>query len=99
MYKFGERLKTLRKRDNISQNALSKELDMTRAAINAWEMGINTPNAQSLIMLSQYFHVSVDYLLGVDDRIMLDISRLSEREQRAVSEMVSCFEALARPED
>jgi len=72
---------------------------MTRAAVNAWEMGINTPNAQSLIMLSQFFHVSVDYLLGVDDRVMLDISRLNEREQRAVSEMVSCLEALKRTED
>lgn len=88
MYKLAERLKKLRELNDISQNALSKELNITRATINAWEMGISYPNAQSLILLSKYFNVTVDYLLGINDRIMLDISTLNQREQELISEMV-----------
>lgn len=88
IYDFSERLKTLRKRDNISQNALSKTLGVTRATVNAWEMGISYPNAQSLIMLSKYFNVSVDYLLGIDDGTFLDISGLDPTGQELISKMV-----------
>ncbi len=88
MYKLSERLKVLRERDNISQNALAKELNITRATINAWEMGISYPNAQSLILLSKYFNTSVDYLLGIDERNMLNISELNHTEQEIVSKMV-----------
>lgn len=88
MWKFSERLKTLRNRDQVSQNALSKELKVTRATINAWEMGISYPNAQSLILLSQYFNVSIDYLMGIDNRTLLDISGLNEKEQEMIVDMV-----------
>lgn len=88
MYKLAERLKKLRELNDISQNALSKELNITRATINAWEMGISYPNAQSLILLSRYFNVTVDYLLGIDERAMLDISGLNQQEQQLISKMV-----------
>lgn len=37
MHKLAERLKKLRELNNVSQNALSKELKVTRATVNAWE--------------------------------------------------------------
>lgn len=88
MYQLHEKLKALRNRDNISQNALAKQMNLTRATINAWEMGINYPNSQSLIMLADFFNVSVDYLLGLDDREMLNISKLNDREKKMIAEMV-----------
>ena len=88
IYDFSGRLKTLRKRDNISQNALAKTLGITRASVNAWEMGISYPNAQSLILLAKYFNVSVDYLLGIDDRTFLDISGLDPTGQELISKIV-----------
>ncbi len=63
-------------------------MDLTRATINAWEMGISYPNAQSLIMFSRYFKVSVDYLLGMSDNETLDISSLTDKEKRMVCDMV-----------
>ncbi len=88
MYKFSEILKGLRKRNGISQNSLAKQMNLTRATINAWEMGINYPNAQSLVMLSDFFGVSVDYLLGTDNRDMLDISGLNDEEKKMICAMV-----------
>ncbi len=88
MIDFNERLKDLRKKCGISQSALARQMNLTRATVNAWEMGISTPNAQSLIMLSQYFKVSVDYLLGLDTHRMLDIEMLNEKEQKMICDMV-----------
>lgn len=88
MYRLNERLKELRKRDAISQNQLAKKMELTRATVNAWEMGISYPNAQSLIMLSKHFKVSVDYILGTSDKEEIDISMLNEKEKRMICEMV-----------
>lgn len=91
MYKLSERLKELRKQNNISQNALAKQMNLTRATVNAWEMGISCPNAQSLVLLSQYFKVSVDYLLGLNDIETIDITQLSDQQKNIVYELVNCF--------
>lgn len=88
MERFSERLRTLRAINNISQSALSKKLNITRATINAWEMGISYPNAQSLVLLSEYFCVTVDYLLGINGIETIDISKLNRYEQEMISEMV-----------
>ncbi len=91
MYKLNERLKELRKENNISQNALAKQMNLTRATVNAWEMGISYPNAQSLILLSQYFKVSVDYLLGIDNAETIDITSLTTEEKNIVCNLVKYF--------
>lgn len=94
MYQLNERLKELRNRYNISQNALAKEMNLTRATINAWEMGISYPNAQSLVMLSEYFKVSVDYILGLKEDDMMNISKLNDREKKMIYDMVSYLSEL-----
>ncbi len=88
MEKLYNRLRQLREREKISQNALANDLGITRASVNAWEMGISAPNAQSLILLSNYFNVSVDYLLGLDNTEYLDISQLNTTEKELVCAMV-----------
>ncbi len=73
MYKLYDRLHELRSRENISQSKLASEIGTTRASVNAWEMGISAPNAQSLIAIAKYFKTSVDYLLGINDTEYIDI--------------------------
>ena len=94
MHQFAERLKVLRERNNITQNALSKELNVTRATINAWEMGISTPSTTYIVELSQLFKVSTDYLLGLSNNITLDVSMLSNREIQMLYELVQYFKEL-----
>lgn len=94
MYKLSERLKELRNQNNISQNALAKQMNLTRATVNAWEMGISTPNAQSLILLSQFFKVSVDYLLGIDNTETVDITLLNREEKNIIYSLVKYFDEL-----
>ncbi len=89
MYLLYERLKELRNRCNLSQNELAKKMGVQRATVNAWEMGISFPNAQSLVLLAKYFKVSVDYLLGYNDDDMIDVSELNDKEKKLIYDMIT----------
>lgn len=94
MITLADRLKELRLRNNISQNALSKKLEVTRATVNAWEMGLSYPNAQSLVELSRFFKTSVDYLLGITDNEALNINHLNSEEKEIIINLVNYFSSL-----
>jgi len=65
--KFGERLTEIRKKNNISQRQLSADLGLGSTGVYYYESGKKTPSIEVLLKLSQYFHVSADYLLGLVD--------------------------------
>ena len=67
MSEFSIRLTELRKEFGISQAKLAKEIGATQKAIDFWEKGINEPKASFIIKLANYFKVSTDYLLGLED--------------------------------
>ena len=88
---IAERIKMLRENQHLSQIALSKRLGITRSSINAWEMGISTPSTTYLVELSQIFHVSVDYLLGLDKNTSLDITGLDMEQVRILTDLAEHF--------
>ncbi|MBR6013557.1 MAG: helix-turn-helix transcriptional regulator [Selenomonadaceae bacterium] len=57
------RLKELRRQQERTQADLAKLLGVTRTAISKLELGQQQPNAAQLLKLSNYFNVSVDFLL------------------------------------
>lgn len=67
MNKFADRLKELRNEKNLSQNELSKEIDVSVACINRWENNLRLPNIESIITLCKYFGCTSDYLIGLED--------------------------------
>lgn len=88
---IAERIKMLRENQHLSQTALSKRLGITRSSINAWEMGISTPSTTYLVELSQIFHVSIDYLLGLDKNVSLDITGLDTEQVRILTDLTEHF--------
>lgn len=55
----------------ISQRGLtaaqvSKDTGISTALLTQWKQGLQQPSPKSLAVLADYFHVSVDYLLGKD---------------------------------
>ncbi len=64
---FSERLRELRQEKGLSMKQLAKELNTTDAAISNWENGINEPKISYLKSIAEYFDVTADYLLGLDD--------------------------------
>lgn len=65
--KFSSNLFLLRKEKGISQQALAKEIGVTQKAIDFWEKDINEPKASYIVKLANFFDVSADYLLGIED--------------------------------
>ena len=89
--KVGERITELRSKYNLTQHALAKELGVSRSSVNAWEMGISVPSVERIVDISQYFHVSVDYLLGLENKFNIDISLLSEEAKAAICKIIEIF--------
>ena len=57
-------LRTLRKRNDISQEQLAAILKVSQQTVSAWETDTAEPDIRSLCVLADYFGVSVDYLVG-----------------------------------
>ncbi|NMM53198.1 helix-turn-helix domain-containing protein [Paenibacillus aquistagni] len=60
---FGENILALRKGKNISQDELGGRLNVSRQTISKWELGETTPEMEKLIVLSEFFNVSIDELV------------------------------------
>ena len=69
METFKQRLRELRIERNVSQQALGKLVHTSKMAISHWESGHSEPSISQLITLSNFFEVTVDYLIGKTDFI------------------------------
>jgi transcriptional regulator with XRE-family HTH domain len=62
-YMLGERIKKLRKEQNLTQSAVAAAVGVSREALSLWENGLRIPNADSLMKLCGVFGVSPNYLI------------------------------------
>lgn len=60
---IGERIKELRKRENLKLIEIEKNIGISNAALSKIETGKNEPKASTIKALCRYFKVSADYLL------------------------------------
>ena len=61
------RIKELRNEQHITQLKLAMDLNMSQNTISRYENGEREPGIAELIRIADYFHVSLDYLLGRTD--------------------------------
>ena len=90
---IAERIKHLREKNNLTQSSLAKKLNVTRSSVNAWEMGISVPSTALIVDLAKLFHVSTDYLLGLNENATLDISSLNDKETTILYELIEYFKS------
>ncbi len=64
---LAEKLHVLRKRIGLSQEQLAERLGVSRQAVSKWESGRAVPESETLVAISEYFGVSLDYLLKDGD--------------------------------
>ena len=58
-----DRIRELRRKRGISQEELAEQLGISRQAVSKWESGQSMPDLDKIILLSDYFDVTTDYLL------------------------------------
>ena len=67
MKTFSSRLIALRKERQMTQSDLAKAIHKTRSTVSGYETEGKEPDYEMLCSLAEYFGVSTDYLLGIDD--------------------------------
>jgi len=65
--KLAEILRELREEKEISQKQLSDKTGISKSAIARWELSQSEPTASALIVLANFFNVTVGQLLGIED--------------------------------
>lgn len=60
----------LRTKKGLSQEELAEQVFVTRQAVSRWETGETTPNPETLKLLSKFFDVSINTLLGSPRRLV-----------------------------
>lgn len=66
---LGEKIKKLRKENNLSQEQLAEKLNVSRQAISKWEANKAYPDIENLILLRKIFDVTLDDLIIDENNI------------------------------
>lgn len=85
---FSERLKELRNTINFTQVDLAKELNVTKQCVSNWENNNIQPSIDMLIKTAKYFNVSTDYLLGLEQKKVIDVSMLNDLQISHIRQIV-----------
>ena len=90
---ISDKIRELREQAGYSQSQLAKKLDVTRSSVNAWEMGLSTPTTQYIVALTKLFHVSADYILGIEADRSISLRGYSEEETELVLNLLRYFDS------
>ena len=85
-------IKTLREEAGYSQAQLAKKLDVTRSSVNAWEMGLSTPTTNYVVELAKLYHISTDYLLGLESEKHIVLDGYNKSEIELIYSLIKYFD-------
>lgn len=60
---IADRIQSLRKAKGVSQEELADRIGVSRQAVSKWESEQSTPDVEKIVLLSNYFEVTTDYIL------------------------------------
>lgn len=70
---MADRIQYLRKTKGLSQEELANKVGVSRQAVSKWESGQSTPDIEKIIIMSELFEVTTDYILkGVEPANMVN---------------------------
>ena len=88
---FGTTLKELRKRNKMTQLQLANLLGITKSVVSFYENRERTPSPEILVKIASVFHVTTDYLLGIDRSKCIDVSGLSDDDVQVIIAMINAL--------
>ena len=93
MVEFGETLKGLRLRAGLTQKQLAERIGITSSVVSYYELSERNPSPETLIKLASVFHVTTDFLLGIqkNPETTLDVSGLDKEEIELLEHMIAVF--------
>ena len=92
MFDFGLRLKSLREQNHLSQEQLGNKINKSKSMICRYESNTKAPTLDTLTSLAVIFHVSLDYLVGIDKAEMIPVGQLSNKQRSIINTIILEFE-------
>lgn len=89
---LSKNIRGLRRQKRLTQAQLASKIGVNKSIISAYENQERLPSVAVLIKLSYEFNVSIEYLLGIRRNRFIDISKLTDRQIAAISNLVGQFE-------
>lgn len=91
---LGDRLRDLMLKCHKSQQQVSNELGITRQRLNFYVTGRRQPDNEMLLVLAEYFEVSIDYLLGKTDKKNKPTANNGDELPKEMQEFMSFYDEL-----
>ena len=93
--KFGDNLKSLRKRKKISQEDLAELVNVSRQSISKWETGEAYPTMNNILELCKIFnckindlvHTNMSDISSLDKEIIMNVVKFNEKKQNQVKSL------------
>lgn len=86
---FGNTLKELRTQNGMTQQQLATQIGVSKSVVSYYELQERTPSPEILLKLASIFHVSSDYLLGIEKNNVLDVSGLEAEDIAVLNSMIT----------
>jgi len=102
--KFGENLKSLRNKLNITQEELAEKMKVSRQSVSKWECAESYPTMDNILELCKIFNCKINDLVHedlvdlnyLDEEIIVKVTKLSEEKQRKVKGISKTIYIIAR---
>lgn len=85
---FGDKLKQLRTQNGMTQQQLANLLGVSKSVVSYYELQERIPSPEILVKLAAVFHVTTDYLLGIEKDHALDVAGLEADDIAIVASMI-----------
>jgi len=80
---FSEKLLTLRKAKDLTQEQLAEKLNVSRQSVSKWESGQAMPELEKIVAMSVVFDVTTDYLIKSSEIDDLSVkTEMLEKQQQ-----------------
>ena len=89
VYDFGLRLKELREAKKLSQTEVATRLNVVPSTISGYESNTITPSLEQFTRLAILYHTSLDYMMGLDNRVCFYLDGLSKDQQQTILDIVN----------
>ena len=94
---FGEQIKSIRKKENLTQEQFAIKLNVSRQAVSNWENNKNLPDIGMLILMSDVFQISLDQLIkgegenhmnNMTEKVIKDSSETRRAKYNMISSVI-----------
>lgn len=88
---FSEIIKELRLSKNLTQSQLAERMWVKKSIISAYETDSRPPSLDMLIKYAKEFHVSTDYLLGIESNKTINVNSLTDSQVSIINILINEF--------